>query len=415
MIAGLLFATLWQGALILGITAIVVRCVPRRNAATHYAVWCLALLAIAAVPIATAFSHAGADLLHRFRPHAAAQAQFSLLLTPLEAAQTRPASANDWILALWVVGASVSFARLIVSFARIARITRNTRAWRDTYPDVRLSDDVAVPIAAGALNPSVILPAGLAETLSAADLNRIIEHERAHIRRGDVLANALQRCIEAALYFNPCVWIVGRQVSLAREAACDDVAVQATGEQQTYALCLARLVGIAQQRTPLATPSALGSRHALVNRIERLMSIGSTAQITPNYYTIGATVILFAAMTLALQAFSPAAITLPTQTLSMHAARAVIAANTSCNAPAMVTAPVPPRPPAGTKSGWADIKVTVSPNGSVTKAVVAHSSGDPAINKAAIDAATASTFSPKMVNCKPVAGTYLFRVTVHAP
>jgi D-alanyl-D-alanine endopeptidase (penicillin-binding protein 7) len=281
---------------------------------------------------------------------------------------------------------------------------------------VHVSGDIAIPIAAGVRRPCIIIPAALAETLSGADLERIIAHERAHIRRNDILANAVQRCIEAALYFNPCAWIIGRQVTRAREAACDDLAVHATGDEEPYVRCLARLMGVAQKHVPLATPSAIGSRHALVDRIERLMSAGSPTQITPNYYTIGGIVIVFAALTLALQAISPAAAPVSVAAQSPQS-NAHYQSNVRCenpNAPAMVSVPAPPRPSNGAKNarGWATIRVTVAANGKVTKALVDKSSGNAAVNEAALAAAEHSTFTPKMLNCKPVPGTYLFKVTM---
>lgn len=421
MMLDLLFATLWQGAIILAVAALIACFIPKRNASTQYAVWFIALLALVGVPLAATFSHVGAQLLRQFEPAATGHALFSWRLIPLRETQTASAGeGSGWLVALWAAGACVQCLRLVVSFVRIARIKRSAVPFGSAFGDVRLSNGIAIPIAAGVLEPRIILPAALVETLSAEDLQRIIAHERAHIRRHDVLANALQRSVEAALYFNPCAWFIGRQVTNAREAACDDLAVRATGDEQPYAMCLARFMGVAQEHAPLATPSAIGSRHALVGRIERLMIAGSSIQITPNYYTIGGTVIVFAAMTLALQAMSPAAAPAPSTAQSLPPSlRALVTAyngNASCRNPdedAMVKFQAQPNVPNGTHSGWASVRVTVAPDGKVTKTVVADSSGDPAIRKAALSAAARSTFSPKMVNCKPVAGTYLFRFTVN--
>jgi TonB family protein len=253
----------------------------------------------------------------------------------------------------------------------------------------------------------VILPKSLLDSVHSEDIQRIIAHERAHIGRHDVAANAIQRCIEAALFFNPFAWFIGRQVTFSREAACDDLAL-AGGDPESFAVCLAQLGNLRRSRALLATPSAVGSRHALVMRIERLLSGDSPAQLTTNYYAIGGTVIIFIAMTLILQAISPAQQPAsPGASTLNHAV-----ATTSCatrNADAAVTKEVPPQL-SKPEHGWVEMRITISPDGIPTDVRMTKSSGNTAINEAAAQAAVHSTYSPKIVNCKRVEGSYLFRV-----
>jgi TonB family protein len=72
--------------------------------------------------------------------------------------------------------------------------------------------------------------------------------------------------------------------------------------------------------------------------------------------------------------------------------------------------PVMPDVPHGLKMhATVEVGVTVAPNGKVTRASIVHSSGNETIDRAVVEAAMHSTYSPKLVNCTPVQGSYLFR------
>ena len=275
MIVRVLFDGLWEGAAIVAIAYLVNCCVPQRNATTRYAVWFATLLALVAVPVLTVLSNAGALLLTALQPHAVAgEHAWRISLLPAQPLVRGAAGfftpALRWIPALWLLGAGACSARLGASLARIARI-RKRAIPSQTAADVLVSADVAIPIAVGFRNPAIIIPKTLFETLAPADLDRVIAHERAHLRRHDVPGNLVQRLVEAILFFNPWVHFAGRNLTLERESACDDWAVRKTGDPGEYAAFLATLARrVCQTRAPLATPSALGSRHELVERIERL-------------------------------------------------------------------------------------------------------------------------------------------------
>jgi TonB family protein len=412
-----LFDGLWEGAAVVAIAYLVNRCVPRRNATTRYAVWFATLLALVAVPVFTVLSNAGTLLLTAVQPHAATgEHTWTISLVPAQPLVHGAAGfftpALRWILAVWLLGAGACLARLGASLARIARI-RKAAIPSQTAGDVLVSADVAIPIAVGFRNPAIIIPKHLVETLPAADLDRIIAHERAHIRRYDVPGNLVQRLVEAILFFNPWVHVAGRNLALEREAACDDWAIRKTGDPGEYAAFLATLARcVCQARAPLATPSALGSRHELVERIERLA--GSAPRgLTVNYYIIGGTVMIFVLLTLALEAFSPALAFAPPQSVAPPAVMGSAVAAAACakpNVDALVTKPAEPQMPPGLKAGGSVIvAVTIAPNGSVTGLSLRKSSGNAQIDRSVLDAARHSKYSPKLVDCKAVAGSYLFR------
>ena len=413
MILATLLGGLWQGAPIVAIGYLLSLTISKRNATTRAALWFATLVALVVVPVLVAESRAGTQLLELFRAHPAS-AKYTLSLVPAGAVAQHAgawfAKAAPLILVAWLAGVAINLARLLVSFVRVERIRRNARLLAGD--DVFVSDDVAVPIVAGIVAPAIVIPAALRSELTPADLARIVEHERAHIRRSDPLLNLIQRAIEAWLFFNPWVRVAGKRLSEEREAACDDWVVEKNGDADRYAACLAAL---AQARhvgkPPLLTPSAFRSRHSLVSRIERLSSSGPRG-LSTNPYAFGGIIVIFIVTTLVLQAFAPVlALSADGQSSFASAPGAVLAA--ACakpNVEATVTDPVAPVTPHGLHvSGNTVVDVTIDPNGHAIAAKILHSSGYPAMDQAVVEAARKSAYSPKIVNCAPAQGAYLFR------
>jgi TonB family protein len=419
MIVAILFNELVQGAAIVAITYLAVRCVSERYAATRHALWFSGLLALVFVPLLTIVSNVGARLVDVLRPSGGVHATTVWLIpagTIAHDATQLAAPVASWIIAVWLIGAAVQGSRLVASLLRIERIRRNAAPLDICGECVLVSTDVTIPIAAGLLKPVVIIPKMVVETLAPNDLERVVAHERAHIRRKDILGNLIQRSIEAVLFFNPCVYIIGRNLINERESACDDVAVQQTGAVTDYAECLASLAqSVRRRQAPLLTPSALGSRNALVARIERLARNGASGATSLNYYPIGGTIVVFAILTLALQALSPASAA-PTYTSPAFLSGGSVVAAAACtvpNADARVITPAPPAIPdsAAHLRGAVDIIVTIASTGHVSSAAVEHSSGNPKADAAVLKAAKTSTYSPARKDCKPVVGRYLFHAT----
>jgi TonB family protein len=306
----------------------------------------------------------------------------------------------------------VNLLRLGASFVRIARIRREARPVNGADCDIYSSDEIAVPIVAGILAPRIVIPGGLLAELNPADLQSIVHHERAHVRRNDCFWNLVAQVIQAVLFFNPWVRIAGKHVCEEREAACDDRVVAEIGRADEYAACLAALAQKALYRgAPLLTPSVVRSHHTLVSRIERLSSTQARC-LTVNTFAVGGTIVIFIALTLAVAMFSPAFALAPPEAAQAAAPTGslVAAACAQPNAEARVVSPAMPNVPHGVKvRATVEVAVTIAPDGKVTHATIVHSSGNETIDRAVVEAAIHSTYSPKLVNCTPVQGGYLFR------
>jgi beta-lactamase regulating signal transducer with metallopeptidase domain/HEAT repeat protein len=125
-----------------------------------------------------------------------------------------------------------------------------------------VSDRLAAPLLIGIVRPLVLLPASALCSYSPEQVEMIILHELAHVRRWDNLVNLLQRLVEAVLFFHPAVWWLSQRVRLEREHCCDDVVLAHTQMPQRYAEFLAKL----------ALPAAVGQGAFGVSANEQLVA-----------------------------------------------------------------------------------------------------------------------------------------------
>ncbi|MES2628526.1 MAG: M56 family metallopeptidase [Bacteroidota bacterium] len=129
-----------------------------------------------------------------------------------------------------------------------------------------------VPILIGSLKPMILIPASAITHLSTEQLETIILHELAHIKRNDYLVNILQTIVETLLFFNPFVWLISKVIRTEREHCCDDLVLSYSNEPLFYASALAALASQPATHPGLAL-AATGSSNQLFNRIQRIMEM----------------------------------------------------------------------------------------------------------------------------------------------
>ena len=381
-----LLASLWQGAFIVAVAAGITTFVPRRHASTRYAVWFVSLIALFVLPFL-------------------GQVSFGVTSSPIlvlttravsEVTQETSSAGGSWIGFVWSFGILVCAARIAASSLRLSRILRAAVPAPHIGDRVFVSSLVFIPVAAGLRQPAIIIPGDLADALSRHDLEAILAHERAHIARHDILGNVIQRIIESLLFFNPWVYVIGRQLVKEREAACDDWAVCAGSDPGSYAACLATLgLRTPGLRTSLLTPSAIWPERMLVGRIARLLN-GKAIQVKTNYPVVAAAVALFALLSFGFQ--SPSS----------------VVAATRCSSDVRVLhAAAPDIPPSAAKAhprAEVTLAVTVSKGGHASNIDLVKSSGNATIDDAVANAAAHSTYKPAFRNCNAVSGgKYMFR------
>jgi beta-lactamase regulating signal transducer with metallopeptidase domain len=146
------------------------------------------------------------------------------------------------------------------------RLCQRMRIWLP----VRLFESalVEVPTVIGWLRPVVLLPVSTLAGLSPAQLEALLAHELAHVRRFDYLVNLVQTFGETLLFYHPAVWWVSHRMRVEREHCCDDAAVTACGDAVGYARALAALEGLRSMTPTFAVAAAGGS---LWQRVARLV------------------------------------------------------------------------------------------------------------------------------------------------
>ena len=127
------------------------------------------------------------------------------------------------------------------------------------------SEQVVVPCVVGIFKPTVLLPASLVTGLTMAELEAILAHELAHVRRHDFVVNLVQSVIESVLFYHPAVWWISRSVRHERENCCDDLALTVCRDRSVYVSALLTLGEV----TPSVAVAASGG--PLFKRVKRIL------------------------------------------------------------------------------------------------------------------------------------------------
>jgi beta-lactamase regulating signal transducer with metallopeptidase domain len=231
------------------------RILRKQNAGTRFAVWFLALLAVAALPALGGFG-AGRGLLASGMSSAWGSSWGSL-----RPAITLPSHWALFVFLAWALGASVAVVRLATGIWRLRQLRRGCTAIvaADLDPAVRrtvdeigaststsitiaTSEGVPVPAAIGFWRRTIVLPAWALRELPPEDLNVILLHEFAHLRRWDDWTNLIQKIVRALFFFHPAVWWIENRLAVEREMACDDAVLAETANPRGYASCLVSLL-----------------------------------------------------------------------------------------------------------------------------------------------------------------------------
>jgi beta-lactamase regulating signal transducer with metallopeptidase domain len=185
-----------------------------------------------------------------------------------------------WMLLGWALVSLVLLVRLAGDVMAVERLVARARpvelrgALRARFGDVPVlaSAEADGPMAAGLLRPSIILPNDAELLLARPGAAALLEHERAHVMRGDVHAALVQRLVLALLWWSPGLHWMSRRMDEEREVACDDDAVKATGDARSFALTLTEEAKMRLLRTaPRLAVGVIGSRSRFAARVRRLV------------------------------------------------------------------------------------------------------------------------------------------------
>ena len=290
-----LFNALWQSAAVALAVGIVLRFIPRTTAAQRYAMWFAVLVAATLLPVADLLvpSHTIAVTVRAPRAPVIAAALADVqspavssaresMLPAFAAASTKPSL--PLVPFAWFAITCVLLIRLGFAYVALRKVKSSL------VPDLDLtayvhglgaptsrrvvvgtSPQVAEPCAIGFIRPAIALSSEMAAGLQPGDLERVLRHEYAHVRRYDDYANLVQRLLATVFFFNPVVHLAGRAMAIEREIACDDAAAAVQDDRVAFARCLYEIARTAPRRRHAAASGFIGSRRQIAVRVARLV------------------------------------------------------------------------------------------------------------------------------------------------
>ncbi|MFD3002983.1 ankyrin repeat domain-containing protein [Pontibacter toksunensis] len=192
------------------------------------------------------------------------------------------------LVTLWLMGIVVLLLRYLGQLVYVQRLKNHGVApfpakWQDMIikleKQLRITRKVSYleslrissPMTIGWLKPVVLFPIGLATRLGPAEVEAILLHELAHIKRNDYLFNVIQSLTTILLFYHPAAYWMSRLLDEERENCCDDLVVGLTGQQETYA---STLIHLQEQKfkTMATVLSFTGTPSSFSGRILRLVN-----------------------------------------------------------------------------------------------------------------------------------------------
>lgn len=264
---------LWQGALI-GLGTMVAFWMARRPE-TRYVAGCVGLAAMGAAAIGTfAYLWGGG-------------AGQGFVVVVVGSETTWLETILPWVNRVWAAGTGVLLLRALGGWLVARRRARTglselSAEWRERASAlvarlgisgrVRIFESAAVnvPMVFGWVKPLVLLPACALSGLTVRQVEALLAHELAHVRRHDYLMNLMQTGLESLLFYHPAVWWVSSRVRRERELCCDEIAVEVCGDRVLYSHALLRM-----EETRMATALAASGGN-LKERIGRLLGMSET-------------------------------------------------------------------------------------------------------------------------------------------
>jgi Zn-dependent protease with chaperone function len=267
------------GTVVAAFAWVLLRALARQNSGTRFAVRFSTMVAVAALPFVGSIGFRGVGT----------------LASGTHSAFRLPGSWAIDIFGIWVVLASVGLVKVAFGFWQLRRLRYDCTVLEPSSLDPLLrntlnefgssrrvaivtSDRVRVPAALGFVKPAIVLPRWALRELSPVELNAVLLHELAHLRRWDDWTNLAQEILKAIFFFHPALWWIGHGLPLEREMACDDFVLAGTSNPQAYAQCLVLVAEKSFLRRGLALAQAVAGRMQQTSqRLIRILDVDRPA------------------------------------------------------------------------------------------------------------------------------------------
>jgi beta-lactamase regulating signal transducer with metallopeptidase domain len=298
---------LWQATAVAILLGAVRTLWPAASPDARYLTSLAALMAILLLPVLT-FMHLSAG-----QPSFSPAVTGSLSVPAVQAwtVSTLPESGNPaltarvetfvssrlpWFVGFWVVGVLLLGTRLVLRTAWTTRLTRDgltevEGSWHravdrlrkklDLTRTVRLYESalVQVPTVVGWLKPVILVPTSVFLGLTYRQIEAILAHELAHVRRHDALVNLLQSVVETLFFYHPAVWWISGRIRIEREHCCDDMALRVCHDRVAFARALTFLE---ETRAEIHQGALAASGGSLLRRIRRIAGVEERDRKAPS-------------------------------------------------------------------------------------------------------------------------------------
>ncbi|MEO8218436.1 MAG: M56 family metallopeptidase [Acidobacteriota bacterium] len=322
----------WEGILLAALLALLLEWAREKSPELRYAMALVSLFLISTIPLITAVAthqwqpassgsasaisllpsvKTPASLTHASSPDAAiilavfrdASHQMRALLEGRNTVREAVQSSLPIVVSLWLAGVllfSMRFVRALLAVRNLLRtattpalsrceetVRRLHKRFNMTLP-VKLMQSamVQVPTVAGAIRPVILLPLSAITGLPQDELEMVIAHELAHIKRHDFLVNVIQNLLETLFFFHPAVWWISGRLRVERELCCDDMAVMACGDRLRYARALADL----EELRSHPQPALAANGGDLLYRIRRILGVEVSPRDSASFLVAGSVI-----------------------------------------------------------------------------------------------------------------------------
>jgi len=190
------------------------------------------------------------------------------------------------LIGIWILGSIWRSIQVMASWWRTRQMIHQATPLDNNHPlnqlshyPLSVSDTASSPMAAGLINPVILMPHSLLSHLTHQQLTPVVLHEVAHIKRGDLWFGVFQELIAILFWWSPVVRWLNRRIHINREIACDIRAAQELQSGKLYAQSLidcAKLM-LTQQRNILAM-GLFSHKKDLNHRVEEVLQSNQTSR-----------------------------------------------------------------------------------------------------------------------------------------
>jgi TonB family protein len=190
----------------------------------------------------------------------------------------------NWLCVIWMAGVVTSCLPLMLGALRVRKVSRRARRLRD---NIWISRELSVPMTSGIVRPRILLPVD-SEIWTSSQLQAVVSHERAHIRRHDVAAQVVAHLVACLWWFQPLVWVIRRRLRRESEFAADAEVIRSGVRASDYA---AALVAVAKNvgngwRMPMSAVTMVRSNN-LEDRVRAVLYRPNTSLSLARKYILG--------------------------------------------------------------------------------------------------------------------------------